>query len=243
MFNSVRIFAAGRRNWLQAALRPTNLRFVLMVPALWLALISMAGLAERGIFAPHNRLPFVFLAAACFPATLLIVGFLASFRHSTRLAERENLIARQKMQLDAALANMPEGLCMFDRDQRLIVCNQQYAELYQLSKEQAQPGTSLRSILEHHVAIGNVIDDADEFVARRVYAVSAGKEYQHINKLRDGRLILVTRRPVDDGGWVATHKDVTDQVSREEFDPDPVRRQPGADVGLRSRQPAFPGGQ
>lgn len=216
MIRGGRIFTHGRRNRFRAALRPAVLLYVLMVPALWLALIATVDLAERDIFAPYSRLRFMFFAAACTLTILLIIGFFVSIRHRIRLAERETLLGKQKLHLDSALANMPEGLCMFDGDQRLIVCNQQYADLYGLSKEQAQPGTLLRSILEHQNTIGNVSEDPDRFIARRLSAVSAGKAYQHINKLRDGRLILVTHRPMDDGGWVATHKDVTDQVSREE---------------------------
>ncbi len=216
MIKSGRIFTHRRRNWFRAALQPAILLYRLMIPALWLALVAMVGLAERDIFAPRNPLQLIFFAAACTLTPLLIIGFLVSIRHRIRLAERENFLARQKVHLDSALANMPEGLCMFDGDQRLIVCNQQYADLYELSKEQAQPGTFLRSILEHQNAIGNVSEDPDKFIAQRLSAVSSGKAYQHINKLRDGRLILVTHRPMDDGGWVATHKDVTEQVSREE---------------------------
>ena len=209
-------FTHGRRKWVLTALQPANLLYVFMIPALWLALIAIVGLAEPDVFAPYNRLRLIFFVAACILTALLFIGFLVSIRHRNRLAERENLIARQKLHLDSALANMPEGLCMFDGDQRLIVCNKQYADLYALSKEQAQPGTSLRAILEHHNATGNVLEDPDTFVARRMSAIATGKAYQHINKLRDGRLILVTRRSMDGGGWVATHKDVTEQVSREE---------------------------
>jgi diguanylate cyclase (GGDEF)-like protein/PAS domain S-box-containing protein len=216
MIKGGRLIIRARPDCLRGALQPPILLCVLMVPAIWLALIAVIELAERDIFAPYNRLRLIFLAAACILTTLLVGGILVSIRHRIRLDERETLIARQKLHLDSALANMPEGLCMFDADQRLIVCNQQYADLYELSKEQVKPGTFLRSILEHHIAMGNLSGDSDQFIARRLSAVAAGKDYQHINKLRDGRLILVTHRPMDGGGWVATHKDVTEQVSREE---------------------------
>ena len=208
--------APGRRGRLQAALQPAVLLYVLMIAALWLALIAIVDLAARDIFAPDSRLRIVFFATACTLTALLLIGFFVSIRHRIRLAERETLIARQKMHLNSALSNMPEGLCMFDSDQRLIVCNQQYADLYGLTKELSQRGTHLRSILEHHNTACNVAEDRDKFIARRLSAVSAGKAYQHINKLRDGRLVLVTHRPMDDGGWVATHNDVSEQVNREE---------------------------
>ena len=62
-------------------------------------------------------------------------------------AFRQRDFAQQNMRLDAAIENMPQGLCMFDPEQKLIVCNKQYAELYGLNKEQTKPGTSLTAIL------------------------------------------------------------------------------------------------
>jgi diguanylate cyclase (GGDEF)-like protein/PAS domain S-box-containing protein len=216
MIKGGRLLARRRTKWFRAALQPAILPCVLMIPAMWLSLVAVAHLAAHDIFASHNRLQLILFAAACTLTAVLVVGFFVSIRHRMRLDERETLIARQKVHLDCALANMPEGLCMFDADQQLIVCNQQYADLYELSKEQTRPGTFLRSILEHHHTAGNVPGDRDKFIARRLNLIAAGKTYQHINKLRDGRLILVTHQPMDDGGWVATHKDVTEQVSHEE---------------------------
>ena len=216
MVKGGRILASGRRSWLRDTLQPAILLYALMIRGVWLALIAMVDLAGHDIFAPYSRLRLMFFAAACTLTALLVIGFLISIRHRIRLAERETLIARQKVHLNSALANMPEGLCMFDSDQRLIVCNQQYADLYPLSKQQAQPGTSCGPFSSITTAIGNVLDDPEAFVARRLSAIAAGKAYQHVNRLRDGRLILVTHRSMDGGGWVATHKDVTEQVNREE---------------------------
>jgi PAS domain S-box-containing protein len=40
--------------------------------------------------------------------------------------------------------------------------------------------------------------------------------YQITNRLRDGRAVSVVHRPMADGGWVATHEDVSEAVRREE---------------------------
>jgi PAS domain-containing protein len=48
----------------------------------------------------------------------------------------DKLIEKQALQLDAALENMSQGLCMFDATQHLIVCNKRYADLYGLNKQQ-----------------------------------------------------------------------------------------------------------
>jgi len=46
-----------------------------------------------------------------------------------------NSLERSSAQLSAALEGMPQGLCMFDRDRRLIVCNSNYAFMYRLRGE------------------------------------------------------------------------------------------------------------
>ena len=58
---------------------------------------------------------------------------------------------RSNAQLSAALEGMPQGLGMFDGDLRLIVCNANYAAMYGLRAEHSEPGSSLRTILEHRV--------------------------------------------------------------------------------------------
>ena len=115
---------------------------------------------------------------------------------------------------------------MFDGNQQLIICNQQYADMYGLDRDLTEPGTSLRSILEHQIVLGNVRNPAT-YIETRLKSVAAKRPYQIVNRLNDGRLISVLHRPMNDGGWVSTHTDVTEQTNREEsfqllFDGNPV---------------------
>ena len=57
------------------------------------------------------------------------------------LDRREAELTEQNQRFNAALGNMPMGLCMFDQDQRLLVCNDRYIDMYGLSHELAKPGT------------------------------------------------------------------------------------------------------
>ena len=70
------------------------------------------------------------------------------------LKAQEEKLRTQNVQLDAALNNMVQGLAMFDAEQRLVICNKRYAEMYGLSPEQVKPGTTLREIIEHRIANG-----------------------------------------------------------------------------------------
>ena len=75
-------------------------------------------------------------------------------RERTQIALSEEL-RTQYLRFDAALNNMIQGLCMFDADQRLIVCNARYLEMYGFSPEVVKPGITLREIMEYSVSLGN----------------------------------------------------------------------------------------
>lgn len=154
-------------------------------------------------------------------------GWVATHEDITEKLLAEKVNEQQKLQLDAALENMPQGLCLFDAAQRLVVCNQQYADLYGLNEEQTRPGTTLREILQYRIAHGNVPDNQDDYTNDVINQVAARIPSQSTSKLRDGRYISVTYQPLADGGWVGTHEDVTEARRREEsfqllFESNPV---------------------
>jgi len=142
-------------------------------------------------------------------------GWVATHEDVTEKVRAEKVNEQQKLQLDAALDNISQGFCLFDKMQRLIICNKRYAALYGLNDEQTKPGTELRAILQHRIAHGNAPDDHEIYINDRINEVTANKPYQITNKLSDGRYVSVVHRPMPDGGWVATHEGVTEAKRRE----------------------------
>jgi PAS domain S-box-containing protein len=138
-------------------------------------------------------------------------------RDITKSKRAEQLIQTQNERFNAALANMSQGLVMFDAERRIIVCNERYASMYGLSPEQLKPGTSLRQILERRVANGiYAVGMPEEQLEKAIASVRAGaygKRVQHIN---DGRIFEITHSPMSDGGWLATHEDITARKRAEE---------------------------
>jgi diguanylate cyclase (GGDEF)-like protein len=131
-------------------------------------------------------------------------------RQNELLTQREEELKRQNSRFDIAVNSMSQGLCLFDADQRIVMANRRYAEIYSLTPEQVRPGTSLREVLEARAATGlynNV--DAAKFVREGVEGFR--QKVSHILKLADGRLISVVRRPMDDGGLISTHEDITER--------------------------------
>jgi PAS domain-containing protein len=56
------------------------------------------------------------------------------------VSQAEDTLSEQNARLDAALSNMPHGLCMFDADKCLVICNAQYAEMYKLPADLLKAG-------------------------------------------------------------------------------------------------------
>ena len=123
----------------------------------------------------------------------------------------------QNLRFDTALDNMGTGLCMFDADKRLAVCNKRYAELYQLPPELLEPGTPHCAIITHRVRHGILEGDNDEGAVQQklstLHRLPGDTVSSRIDVFADGRLICVTRQPMPGGGWVATHEDVTERES------------------------------
>ena len=115
-----------------------------------------------------------------------------------------------------ALNNMSQGLCMFDRNERLVVCNQRYIELYRSPPTiVVQPGAHARQLLEFRIANGTFSRDPDEYRRELLAAMAQGKTTTAEVKSADGRMISVINRPMADGGWVATHEDITERRDAE----------------------------
>ena len=80
--------------------------------------------------------------------------------------------------LNTALAHMTHGLCMFDKNGRLVTCNERYGAMYGLAPEQTKPGATIKSILEARVASGMSPEDAETYIRTRLADLFAGVPLQ-----------------------------------------------------------------
>lgn len=136
----------------------------------------------------------------------------------TEMKHREFDLLRISQQLhgknrlfDAALNNMIQGLCMFDKDQQLIVCNRRYLDLYGFSPDIVKPGIMLRDIMKYSVSLGNYTDEEGQrALAERPDPNRLNKRVTIKQHLRDGRVIAVMNEPLAEGGSIATYQDITE---------------------------------
>ncbi|MEX2695319.1 putative bifunctional diguanylate cyclase/phosphodiesterase [Rhizobium mongolense] len=143
-------------------------------------------------------------------------GWLISCDDISALASIRRDMADQNRRFDAALANMPHGLCMFDADKNLLLCNAGYCRLYDLPETLTRPGTPLWQILDYRQTAGNAPVQQEAYFDVVVEAALKGSAASENIVLMDGRVIKITHNPMENGGYVATHEDVTESVRAEE---------------------------
>ena len=124
-------------------------------------LIATVGLAESDIYAQavltarkYDQIGLFLTAIVLFAIT---IGMLSQFKLAAATAALERSkrsLEQTNVLFDTALKNMAHGLSMFDGDQRLVVCNTRYGEMYGLPPAVTKPGTTLRAILQARVDMG-----------------------------------------------------------------------------------------
>lgn len=213
------------------AIIATNIPIVHFL-ALALAMATMA-IAQRNYHRP--RLVAAQLISVAVPGALacfihggieygvlgvgaLILSFMicrTAFAHHIDAQEiiiKDKILSEQNRRFNAALNNMAQGLCMFDGDGRLVVCNRKYIEIYGLSEDVVRPGIDLMGILKHSVEVGNhSARDAEDLHDRFVDKIVSSDSSTFLNELEDGRTIALAHERMRSGGWVTTHEDVTER--------------------------------
>jgi diguanylate cyclase (GGDEF)-like protein/PAS domain S-box-containing protein len=157
-----------------------------------------------------------FLIGVGIISVLLIAGllFLVVRRLSQDHGASQQRLTLEKQRLDKAVNNMTQGLLLFDASRRLVICNHRYLDMYGLSPEVVKPGASFRQIIEHRKETGSFIGDTDEYIETTLRSI--GKGNVTVIDTPDGRAVQIVNEPLTDGGWVATHEDITERRRTEQ---------------------------
>lgn len=123
---------------------------------------------------------------------------------------RTDLIESRDM-LSYALAEMSDGLAMFDVSGRLVFCNQQYRDSFPYTGEFRQPGVHISQILRFVVETGEQLsvpqEDPDKWVAE--ITANLNRESEEEIALFDGRWLQLRTRPTSNGSTMVVVSDVT----------------------------------
>ena len=132
-------------------------------------------------------------------------------RYEEALLKRDQELTEQNERFNAALDNMSQGLCMFDQERRLLVCNRRFVELYDLPDALMRPGAVFDDIIRFRVERGDYENiDAETYLGEWIELIESGKPVMKIQSLAGDRTIAVNHQPMPNGGWVSTHEDTTE---------------------------------
>jgi diguanylate cyclase (GGDEF)-like protein len=148
------------------------------------------------------------IAVASAAVAILFMSFAGAFA--------DRYLRERDLQLITAVNNMSHGLVMFDAQERLVVCNDRYIEMYRLSRDIIRPGCTLADLIQNRLSTGTLDCDPDEYRNALLGTLRDRKTTSWVVGRRDGRAIAITNRPVADGGWIATHEDITERRRAEE---------------------------
>jgi diguanylate cyclase (GGDEF)-like protein len=130
--------------------------------------------------------------------------------------QQEETLRIRNFQFDTAINNMSQGLCFFDADHRLIVCNGRFVDIYNIAADRVYPGMTLMEIVDLRIEAGSFpAMTREEYIRWRTDVAISNEAKDSTVELEDGRTIKIRHRPMPGGGWVATHEDITEQRQSE----------------------------
>jgi NO-binding membrane sensor protein with MHYT domain/uncharacterized protein YoxC len=147
----------------------------------------------------------LWLSLAVASAALAVLGT------SAVAAFADSRVRQQNMRLETALNNMAHGLCMFDTEGRLAICNEPFMQMYKLSPDVVKPGCTLLDYLKHRASNGTFSGDFLSYHDSVIQQMKKGGRLNSDMTLPDGHVISVLNQAMAGGGWVGVHEDVTER--------------------------------
>ena len=144
---------------------------------------------------------------------------LSVFRATAIEVQESNLreIREARRRLNDAIESISEGFALFDADDRLVVCNSRYHELYPGLSHVLVEGAQFKDILAAAADQGLIALEEgtrDAWLRDRLAKHnSPGPPF--LQRQADGRWIQISERETGDGGFVAVYTDVTELKQQE----------------------------
>ena len=126
-------------------------------------------------------------------------------------------ISEVENRLVNAINALPDGFVLYDRDDRLVMCNDKYLEIYATSSGIIKVGEKFEDMVRAGVRRGQyaeAIDDEESWIAERMshHLDAAGVVEQQLD---DGRWLRIFEQRTPDGGTVGFRVDITELKQRE----------------------------
>jgi diguanylate cyclase (GGDEF)-like protein len=166
------------------------------------------------LYGNHYYWMFAGFLSMCFLAIKFIADRLRGILFDFATTSRDmGLLAKR---FDAALNNMPHGLCMFDAEGRIVVANQRLSQLIGVLPCELK-GLSLRNLFEKKAVECGLISEvnAQNLVDRVNAKLSGLRDSALILETQDGGVLEFALQNMDNGGLVLLAEDITERRAAE----------------------------
>jgi diguanylate cyclase (GGDEF)-like protein/PAS domain S-box-containing protein len=195
-------------------LRMTRVRFFTYAIGAGIAL-ALGGIAylaataiERGReFSQAEDITFDLLIGAVF---LLSLGWLVAWQQSRGRKRHQRELEEEKRKIVTATSHIAQGLVTFDASHRVVWFNRRHLELYGSSPDVVKPGLSFLDLVRHRSDRGADFGDSEQYCNATIASIAKGETRTFVVKLANDRVIRIVDTPLEGGGWVAVHEDITE---------------------------------
>lgn len=143
---------------------------------------------------------------------LVINSLLASY-------EAREIAQESQDELHITLENMDQGVTVFNADATITLWNQRYLDIFEKEPKDVYKGISLRELIEQQDLQGGFEGfkgGYEEMLAELRAGLARGEIVPGGVRLNSGRIISSIHAAMPNGGWVATHSDITERVQAQE---------------------------
>ncbi len=137
---------------------------------------------------------------------------------TARKTAEQAALQQSEQRLTDAISSITEGFALYDSEDRLVLGNHKYYELFAFGEGPPKPGMTFAEIIEGAVANGLIEDAkgrAEGWVRQRL------DEHRHpgeplLQRRSDGRWLQISERRTEAGGTVAVYSDLTEVKESEQ---------------------------
>jgi diguanylate cyclase (GGDEF)-like protein/PAS domain S-box-containing protein len=175
-------------------------------------LVFTVGIAAQEIYARSDSRQKVYLGGALLLTFIILTATILHWRRQLALGRAQHELRDFASKFEDALRNLPQGLSMFDGRDRLIAFNRQWLELYGLLPEEIRIGMDFHEVFAKQPAVA----DVGAYLADLKNRLAQSEHTSNTVHFPDGRVVYITYGRREDGGWVATHEDITERKASED---------------------------
>lgn len=184
--------------------------------------IPTAGLGRGGLGLDPTVFAFVTAAVAAVALLLAIFAVIFDRRLSLEIGQRQQAAARAQridQQMIDAIETMPDGLAIFDKDDRFIRCNSHFQETFTGNTVSLQAGTTFEDIIRRRIEFlwPREEPQANEERIQEFMRLYRAPDAPHVSTTPNGKWTLTRARRTADGGMVMVMTDITAVKQAEEL--------------------------